>query len=679
MQERSTMARPGPLRSLLLAGASTLVLSAVKAPRAAAQSVDYGALEQVFGEPVTTSATGKPQKVSEAPVTMEIITQDDIRRSGADNLPDVLQFVSGVDVRRDAFGDADVGIRGYNQAANPHLLVLLNGRQVYFDDYGVVAWNTIPVELDEIRQIEIVKGPNSALFGFNAASGVINIITYDPLSDSVNSVTAQTGTQSLAEGSAVATVHAYDVAGLRISAGGYLASEFYHPDAYGQVPEPERGSLSADGKAKLAPGVELELSASKSSSQTYNEIPAGILLSENWRTNSVGTQLAADTQYGLINLNAYHNGLAFDLPLLHSPETDDVYVVQASDLFKLSADHTLRVGVEYRNNTGQSSATSIFGGTIGYSLWAGSLMWNWDITPDLSLTNAVRVDSVFLGKSGPTVFGPYLPNGLTLADYDRSFTAESFNSGLVYKVTERDTLRLMAARGLQAPSLVDFGYVVNGNPDVNPTIVGNYELGYDRDVPGLGSTLRTSLFYQTQTDVIGGLYDERPVLTPIGPVGLIDNIGSSHELGLELGVKGHSESGFRWFANYSFASVTDDLAVARTNPPTSNLDYQHGTPEHTVKFGGGYSIGKWEFDSAARWESSWTDYKLFVPVLPPGTPLLSAVRVANYLSINARIGYKLTERLTLSGTAEQFNQARIVTSNGLPTERRFLAKITAQF
>jgi outer membrane receptor for ferrienterochelin and colicin len=91
-----------------------------------AQSVDYAGFEQLFGEPVTTSATGKPQRISEVPANMEIITADDIRRSGADNIPDILQFVAGISVRRYGFAAADVGIRGYNETSNPRLLVLLN-------------------------------------------------------------------------------------------------------------------------------------------------------------------------------------------------------------------------------------------------------------------------------------------------------------------------------------------------------------------------------------------------------------------------------------------------------------------------------------------------------------------------------------------------------------------------
>ena len=62
-------------------------------------------------------------------------------------------------------------------------MVLINGRQVYMVDYGRIVWGNLPVQLNEIRQIEVIKGPNSALYGFNAVGGVINIITYDPLKE----------------------------------------------------------------------------------------------------------------------------------------------------------------------------------------------------------------------------------------------------------------------------------------------------------------------------------------------------------------------------------------------------------------------------------------------------------------------------------------------------------------
>ena len=133
---------------LLLCAAAPFMFAAP----ATAQSIDYGALQQLFNEPVTTSATGAPQRSTEVPVDMTIISSDDIKRSGAFDLPTIVSRVAGVDILNFAATSSDVGIRGYDQARSPRLLVLINGRQVYMDHFGYTDWNALPIELSEIRQ-----------------------------------------------------------------------------------------------------------------------------------------------------------------------------------------------------------------------------------------------------------------------------------------------------------------------------------------------------------------------------------------------------------------------------------------------------------------------------------------------------------------------------------------------
>jgi outer membrane receptor for ferrienterochelin and colicins len=659
-------------RLALLAGASLLALGA---GAARAQGVDYGALEQLFGEPVTTSATGKPQKVSEVPADMDIITQDDIRRSGADNIPDILNFVAGIDVRRNSFSSASVSVRGMNSPNSPRLLVLVNGRQVYLDDYGYVAWQTIPVELDEIRQIEVVKGPNSALFGFNAVGGVINIITYDPLKDNVNAVTARTGTQSLAEGSVVTTVHAYDTAGLRVSAGGYVAHEFETNAGTPNPVTPTRGSLSADSRYQITPDVEMSLSASDSGAKGLADGGTGDQLNFFYRLNSVQAGVVADTPIGTVGLNAYRNEM-----LVSPTGTDwrnDVYVVQASDLVKLGTDHTIRLGLEYRNN---AVTGALFGGNggAGYDVYAGSAMWNWDITPTLSLTNAARFDYVTLNHPGTVLPG----SGLTQASYDnKTLTAISYNSGLVYKVTDADTVRLTAARGVQLPSLVDFALQIaegpvieSGTPNLNVSAVSNYEISYDRSLEAISSTVRASLFYEREDNVLSDALGMPFSLVNGQLLALSENVGYSVDVGAELGIRGHSESGFRWKASYALASVSDHLTVNKGVVPTVDLNFQQGSPVHAVIVGGGYSIGKWEFDAQAKWQSSYLDYSS-----AGGGAYLVPVMIHDFITLNARVGYKLTETISVALSGQQLAQNRIVESAGSPVERRVIASLTAHF
>lgn len=102
---------------------------------ARAQTINYGGFEQMFGEPVTASATGTPQRPGDVPANMEIITAEEIRRSGAANIPDVLKHVTGMDVLRWGTTSADVAVRSYNTPYASRLLVLINGRSVYLDDF----------------------------------------------------------------------------------------------------------------------------------------------------------------------------------------------------------------------------------------------------------------------------------------------------------------------------------------------------------------------------------------------------------------------------------------------------------------------------------------------------------------------------------------------------------------
>ncbi|HEY6868885.1 MAG TPA: TonB-dependent receptor plug domain-containing protein, partial [Novosphingobium sp.] len=214
--------RPGRLPLLLLACAACFPQTV------RAQAMNYGALEDLFGEPVTTTATGTPQRASEAPANMSIVTADDIRRSGSRNVPEILERIAGLEVLRTGLNAFDVGVRGYQQPMQPRMLVLIDGRQVFLDDYSRTDWSNLPLNIDDIRQIEVVKGAASALFGSNAASGVINIVTRSPQFDGGISVNTTLGTQ---EHRSIDTTIRLKGAngGVKLSFGGLDAREFDTP------------------------------------------------------------------------------------------------------------------------------------------------------------------------------------------------------------------------------------------------------------------------------------------------------------------------------------------------------------------------------------------------------------------------------------------------------------------
>ena len=660
----------------------------LQAAPVSAQSVDYSGFEQLLGEPVTTSATGKPQRMSEVPANMEIITADDIRRSGADNIPDILKYVAGLDVRRYGFAAADVGIRGYNEASNPRLLVLLNGQQVYLDDVGRTQWYTLPVQLDEIRQIEIVKGPNTALFGFNAASGVINIITYDPASESVNTGTARVGTQGYTALSAVGTGKIADVGGLRIAADGFRAQEFSPANVSPlDLPfreSPERNAFSFDARGQATPNVQVFASGAIVQTRTWEPTTTPFYQTDSQRTNWARAGLNADTDYGLVGFSVYRN----ELQTLYRGAREDVnvkdtvVVVQANDLVKLDPFNTIRVNIDYRNN---AASSSVIGGQVGYEVFSGGTMWDWQITPAVSLTTAARFDHFVLNQQGPVI--PLV--GFPASAYNgRTINEPSFNAGLVWKATDTDTIRLLAARGLQLPSILDLGVQFRvpptpftpgvlflGNPDVRAATIHNAELDWDHALPAINTMLRTAVFVQRTDDIIASPFAATPGFDGQFVGGLPElravggNIGRSTAAGGEIGLRGHAESGLRWNASYSFISINDHLSIKPGLFSAQN--FAQGTPTHVVVLGGGYSVGSWEFDVQGRWQSWFQDYRGDAT-----TGTLVPAQVGNYLAADARIGYRVTDNITAAVSAQQFNVSHLTVTQGPPVERRIFLSLT---
>lgn len=131
-------------------------------------------------EELVYTAIRHEQPISEAPSNVYVITAEDVRHSGATDIPTLLRRVPGMEVMQVTGAEYNVSIRGNNQLNANKLLVLLDGASVYQDVQGTVLWKALPITLPEIARIEVLKGPSSALYGFNAYDGVINIITKSP-------------------------------------------------------------------------------------------------------------------------------------------------------------------------------------------------------------------------------------------------------------------------------------------------------------------------------------------------------------------------------------------------------------------------------------------------------------------------------------------------------------------
>jgi iron complex outermembrane recepter protein len=159
--------------SLSLATALVVLLFSTSS---SAQSLKSLSLEALGAIEVTT-ANKQPETVWQTAAAIFVITQEDIRRSGATTLPDVLRLAPGVVVNQSDSNRWAVGVRGLADIFSKSVLVLIDGRSVYTPLVGGVHWAIQDVPLADVEQIEVIRGPGATIWGGNAVNGVINIIT----------------------------------------------------------------------------------------------------------------------------------------------------------------------------------------------------------------------------------------------------------------------------------------------------------------------------------------------------------------------------------------------------------------------------------------------------------------------------------------------------------------------
>lgn len=143
-------------------------------------------LEELLNIDVVVTASKHPEDLFEAPLSTTIISKEEINNSGATSIPEALRLSQGLIVREITPGNYDIHIRGYDDITknvyltlsyNTTILVMIDNRIVYSYFSGGTFWETLPVDVNDVERIEVVRGPASALYGPNAVTGVINIIT----------------------------------------------------------------------------------------------------------------------------------------------------------------------------------------------------------------------------------------------------------------------------------------------------------------------------------------------------------------------------------------------------------------------------------------------------------------------------------------------------------------------
>jgi iron complex outermembrane recepter protein len=147
-----------------------------------------------------TSVSKREQKLSKAGAAVYVINQEDIRQSGATNIPDLLRMVPGIHVAQINAHTWAISIRGFTDKYGDKVLVMIDGRSVYSPLSSGVDWDQQDVPLEDIDRIEVIRGPGGTVWGANAVNGVINIITKSSKATPGGLITAGAGSQEAAQG-----------------------------------------------------------------------------------------------------------------------------------------------------------------------------------------------------------------------------------------------------------------------------------------------------------------------------------------------------------------------------------------------------------------------------------------------------------------------------------------------
>ena len=151
----------------------TVLLSILVSMAAAAQEPETAPPPEKarIDEVMVVTASRTEQLVHDVPAAVTVITSQELEHAAVDDYGDILRTVPGVNVTQISARDIQVTARAATNSLATSQLVMLDGRTLYLDFFGFVMWDFLPVDVNEIKQIEVVRGPGSAVWGANAMAG----------------------------------------------------------------------------------------------------------------------------------------------------------------------------------------------------------------------------------------------------------------------------------------------------------------------------------------------------------------------------------------------------------------------------------------------------------------------------------------------------------------------------
>lgn len=391
-------------------------------------------------ETVVVTASRTEQQLFDSPVAISVLGPAQIETSAADNYGDLLRGVPGVNVIQTSARDVSLRARGSTGVTENGQLVLLDGRSVYLDFYGVVLWDYIPINFDEIRAVEVVRGPGSAVWGANALSGVINLRTKSPREIAGGLLALGAGELGTLSASG-RWAQAFDRLSYKANA------SYFEQDAWERVqtlpdgsPLPVGYAFENKGTKQPKADVRVDFDSQPGTAWSFKLGRGGTSGIVHTTIGPFAIQPGAHVTYGEVDFvrggldaKVYWNGLRGDAPNLINglpfSFKNDTYVVDVTDRRVIGGRHVIVAGANARANRFDINLAPNENSRNDAGLFVEDLF---TITPKLSLNFGARVD--YFDTLGAT-FSP--------------------RTSLLYRPAPKHQIRLAYNRAYRAPSLIE--------------------------------------------------------------------------------------------------------------------------------------------------------------------------------------------------------------------------------
>ena len=466
--------------------------------------------QPVYEEQVVVTASRTEQQLVNAPAAVTLVPTTTIQNSPAMNIGDLLRAVPGVNVSHGSARDINITARSASKTLATSQLALVDGRSVYLDFFGMVMWDLVPTSPHEIRQIEVIRGPASAVWGANAMTGVINIITRSPrelaaqapttvtigagaFNRSVGDTNRDSGSLFYVNGSHARAVN--DRWAFKLSAGYFTQDPLPRP--VGTLPNVFRTPYPAftnEGTAQPKFDARVDYDFTGGGTLSFS---GGVAGTEGIIHSGIGPfDISSDSRMGYFSTR-YQNGarrVAFftnlldanasnllaiqpngrPLPLLFETQTFDI---EAGDARTIGGRHVLSFGGNYRHNafdvslapTGEDRNEG--GAYIQDEIFFGS-RFRWVVGGRLDKFSSID-DAVFSPRT--TFMVKPDPAQTFRVSFNRAFRAPSFINNHI-ETTLLNEVNLSAL----SPALARFTFPIRavGNPNLKQETMTAYEVGY---------------------------------------------------------------------------------------------------------------------------------------------------------------------------------------------------------